>query len=158
MWRLYKKLWPKTGVSVPTAKKDHRGKMISTPRGIKKLLVKEYKDRLRSRPYRPDLQQLKKRRKRIFKLKMKLAKAKKSSDWKMEDLDKALSNLKNNKSRDYDGYINEIFKINVIGDDLKKSLLLMFKKLKSKKMIPCFMNFANITTVPKRGSRLDPKK
>ena len=65
--------------------------------------------------------------------------------------------MKTNKSRDSYGYINEIFKLNVIGKDLKKSLLIMFKKLKANKMIPNFMNFANITTVPKRGSRLEPR-
>ena len=88
---------------------------------------------------------------------MKLAGSRKSSDWKMTDLEKALSNLKNNKSRDYSGYINEIFKPDVIGEDLKNSLLLMFNKLKAKQMIPRFMNIANITTVPKAGSRLDPR-
>ena len=72
----------------------------------------------------------------------------------MADLNKVLSRLKNNKSRDYQGYINEIFKPNVIGKDLKKSLLVMFSKLKKKKMIANFMNFANTTTVPKKGSRI----
>ena len=53
----------------------------------------------------------------------------------MEDLDRALANLKNNKSRDPEGYINEIFKIGVIGTDLKKSLLEMLINLKRAKMI-----------------------
>ena len=66
----------------------------------------------------------------------------------------ALKSLKNNKIRDPCGFINELFKPAVIGNDLKKSLLSMFHKLKKKKMIALFMNFANITTVPKRGSRL----
>ena len=34
------------------------------------------------------------------------------------------------------------------------SLLLMFNKAKKKQLIAAFMNYANITTVPKRGSRL----
>ena len=33
----------------------------------------------------------------------------------------------------------------------------MFNKLKSQKMIPTFINFVNITTVPKAGSRIEPK-
>ena len=65
-----------------------------------------------------------------------------------------MGDLKNNKSRDNDGLINEIFKKNVIGDDLKRSLLLMFNKLKQKQLIPIFMNYANITTVPKKGCKL----
>ena len=69
----------------------------------------------------------------------------------MNDLEKALSSLKNNKSRDHAGYSNELFKSEIIGSDLKLSLLLMFNKLKSDKLIPSFMRYANITTVPKRG-------
>ena len=90
-------------------------------------------------------------------MKMKLAKSNPSIEWKMEDLDQALRDLKNNKSRDFEGYINEIFKPGTIGTDLKKSFLLMFNKLRSKKMIAMFMNFTNITTVHKKGSRIEPK-
>ena len=72
----------------------------------------------------------------------------------MSDLDTALSNLKNNKSRDPEGYVNEIFKHGVIGKDMKKSLLVMMNELRRKKLIPKVMNIANVTTVPKRGSRL----
>ena len=90
-------------------------------------------------------------------MKLKISKLNKSPDWTMKDLNDALKNLKKNKSRDYEGYVNEIFKQNVIGDDLKKSLLLMFNKLKKEKVISKFMNFTNITTVAKKGSRIEPK-
>ena len=131
--------------------------MVSGPREIRKLLATEYKDRLRSRPVRPGLENMKKRKRLIFKMKMKLAERKSSPDWTMADLERALKNLKNGKSRDFEGYINEIFKMDVIGSDLKKSLLLMLNKLKKKKMIPVFLNFTNVTTVHKKGSRIEPK-
>ena len=99
---------------------------------------------------------MRKRKNIIFKMKMKLAKSNPSPVWKMSDLDKALRNLKNNKSRDSEGLINEIFKKDTIGIDLKKSLLIMFNKLKEKKMIPSFLNSANITTVHKKGSKIEP--
>ena len=70
---------------------------------------------------------------------------------------KALRNLKNNKSRDFEGYLNELFKLDTIGDNLKESLLLMFNKLKQKKLIPMFMNICNVTTVPKKGSKTELK-
>ena len=85
---------------------------------------------------------------------MKLAELNKSPEWTMSDLEKALGDLKKNKSRDHEGLINEIFKKDVIGDDLKRSLLMMFKKLKKEQLIPLFLNITNITTVPKKGSRL----
>ena len=87
-------------------------------------------------------------------MKMKLAQKRTPPDWTMADLDLALSNLKNNKSRDHEGYSNEIFKHAIIGQDLKKSLLLMMNQLKRKKLIHKVMNFANVTTVYKKGSRL----
>ena len=90
-------------------------------------------------------------------MKLKLAKSKKSSEWSMKDLETALSSLKNNKSRDFKGYLNEIFKIDLIEDDLKNSLLTMFKKLKKKNMIASFMNVANVTTIPKKGPRIELK-
>ena len=81
-------------------------------------------------------------------MKMKVVGKKKSPDWTMKDLEVVLKNLKRNKSRDFEGYLNEIFKLDVIGDDLKESLILMFNMLKKKQLIAIFMNFCNITTVP----------
>ena len=73
MWKLLKKLWPKNPPTIPTAKRNHRGKIISCPTGIKKILSKEYKHRLRARPVRPDLESMKMRKNLIFRMKMKLA-------------------------------------------------------------------------------------
>ena len=72
----------------------------------------------------------------------------------MHDLEKALCDLKRNKSRDHEGLVNELFKLDVIGDDLKNSMLEMYNKLKNEQVISEFMNLANITTVHKKGSRL----
>ena len=157
MWKLMKKLWPKVNGILPTAKRNHQGKIVTGPTEIKNVLSKEYKDRLRSRPIRPDLASMKKRKNVIFKMKMKIAKGRKSPMWTMKDLEKALSDLKSNKSRDFEGFINEIFKLNVIGENMKKSLLLMFNELKSNQLVPSYYNYANITTVPKSGSRIEPK-
>ena len=60
-------------------------------------------------------------------MKLRLATKKKSVPWTMKDIDRAICDLKNNKSRDFEGYVNEIFKTDVIGSDLKKSILKMQK-------------------------------
>ena len=117
MWKTVRKLWPKCGGTLPTAKKNHKGKIISGPSELKKLLAKEYKERLRSRPIRPDFLEIEERKKLIFDLKMKYAESVKSPEWTMSDLDKALQDLKRDKSRDYEGLVNEIFKHDVIGSD-----------------------------------------
>ena len=122
---------------------------------MKQLIAKEYKFRLRTRPARPDFKNSENRKKSIFKLKLKLASGNKSKLWTKSDLEEALRSLKTNRSRDPEGLINEIFKEKVIGSDLKDSLLIMFNKSKEQQNIPQFMKIANITTIPKKGSRLD---
>ena len=87
-------------------------------------------------------------------MKLKLAANRPSSLWTMADLEAAMNDFKKNKSRDPEGLLNELFKLNVIGEDLKRSLLLMFNSLKINQIIAIFMNYANVTTVPKKGSCL----
>ena len=67
----------------------------------------------------------------------------------MKDLDKILKALKKNKSRDPHGFVNEIFKPEVIGFDLKNSLLMLFNRLKQEHHIPSFMQFADIFAIYK---------
>ena len=103
MWKLNKKIWPKCGNVLPAAKTNYKGKLVSNPGAIKKLLAREYKDRLRKRPVRPDFADMKKRRNSIFKLKMKAAGSKKTADLCMKNLEAVLKSLKPNKSRDFEG-------------------------------------------------------
>ena len=48
-------------------------------------------------------------------MKIKITEQNKGGKWTMKDLDRALSDLKNDKCRDFEGYINEMFKEVVIG-------------------------------------------
>ena len=75
----------------------------------------------------------------------------KSKEKDMKKLKKILSKLKNNKSRDPQGFINELFKPGVCGEDLEKSLLLMFKKIKAEVSFPEFMEVSSLST-PSRAS------
>ena len=157
MWKSLKNICPKLKPILPAAKRNYKGKVISGKKEIRNLLAKEYKNRLRSRPYRKDYLSTKLRRKRIFSLKLSLSKLRKSLPWTLKDLECALGDLKRNKSRDSEGLVNEIFKADVIGSNLKESLLLMFNGLKNENSIAKFMNLANITTVPKKGSKIELK-
>ena len=157
MWKCLKNICPKVKPVLPSAKRNFKGKIISGKKEIKILLAKEYKNRLRTRPTRHDFISTRLRRERIFKLKMRLSKYRKSAPWTMKDLESALGDLKRNKSRDFEGLVNELFKTDVIGSDLKKSFLLMFNNLRKERLIPEFMNITNITTVPKRGLKIELK-
>ena len=135
-----------------SSKINHSGELVSVATEIKELMAKEYGERLRDRLMRPDLKSFIVRKQEIFEMKMERAGRKESPDWSMEELDKVLAKIKNNKSRDFEGYINEIFKTPVVGSDLKNSLEIMFNKLRKEKLISRFFNYANI--VPKKGSKL----
>ena len=78
-----------------------------------------------------------------------------SCDWSNEDLDRVLKKMKNNKSRDPHGLINEIFKPGVIGSNLRAGILQLANGIKQNFYYPDYLQWANITTIyKKRGSRL----
>ena len=153
IWTALDKINPKFQIPVSSAKLDHQNKLVTDQAELRKLLAREYKERLRSRPVRPDLQHIKDLRKDIFCKVMSKVKNVKSRDFNTKDLDKALSELKLKKSRDPDGLINDIFKPNIIGHNLKMSLLQMFNGLKNSSELPMFMLKSNITTIPKGGNK-----
>ena len=55
MWKSLKEICPKVKPILPSAKKNFKGKIISGKMEIKNLLANEYKNRLRTRPYRHDI-------------------------------------------------------------------------------------------------------
>ena len=81
---------------------------------------------------------------------------KKPEPWALDNLTKVLKSLKNNKTMDPHGMINEIFKPGIIGYDLKLGLLNLFNEIKNYQYVPEFMNLQNITSIYKsKGSRVD---
>ena len=64
--------------------------------------------------------------------------------------------LKNNKARDSKGWVNELFQIKNIGDDLKDSIVKFSNLVKNEHNVPSLLKFANITAIYKnKGSRFD---
>ena len=87
---------------------------------------------------------------------MKELRKKTTKPWDITDLRKALKKLKNNKTADPNGMINELFKEGCIGEDLEKALLDFFNGIKETFIIPDFMIKENICTIYKnKGSRRD---
>ena len=86
---------------------------------------------------------------------MHLASQNKTNDWTMEELDYVLKGLKTNKSRDALGYLNELFKPNVIGSDLKLALLKLMNKIKQNQEYPKCLELCNITSIFKRKSSIN---
>ena len=155
MWRLKKKLFPKKACALPSAKLDYRGKMITEPKELTKLIGEEYgRVRLRKRPTHPLNLEGKHIRKKLLKLKLRIASRRKTPQFQMKDLEMVLRSLKNKKARGPEGLSRTIFKESTIGSNLKDSLLIMFNKLKENGEIPNFMRRANVTTIPKKGSKI----
>ena len=67
----------------------------------------------------------------------------------MKDLDKVLSALKTDKARDPNGWINDIFKDEVAGKDLKVSMLKLFNKTRSENYIAELIQKADVATIYK---------
>ena len=156
VWKLKKKVFPKNTRSLPVAKKDFNGQIVTNPELLKKLYLSTYELRLRHRPIKPGYEELKSLKESLFKLRLKLCKSVKSEPWSESQLDKVLSSLKNNKSRDPHGLINELFKPGVIGSDLKLSLLTMLNQIKGNCHIPNFMQWANIVSLYKgKGEKME---
>ena len=151
-----KENFPKNGANVPIAKKDVNGLLVTNPDLLKKLYLDTYQHRLRHRPIRADLVHLKSLKEDLFNQRLRLAKMCKSEPWLNKDLDKVLAALKNNKSRDPHGLINELFKPGTIGSDLKNSLLTLYNRIKENCYLPEFIQWADITSLYKgKGEKLD---
>ena len=149
MWKILKKKYPKTTPVIPVGKRDRKGNMISNHLGLKHLYLETYMHRLRNRPMKNDLQNIKDLKMKLFNLRLEIAKRCHTKPWTLTQLEKALKSLKSNKARDPLGWANEIFKEGVAGQKLKESLLKMFNKIKDNDHIPDFMELADIATIYK---------
>ena len=80
---------------------------------------------------------------------LKAAKANKTPPWEDFHLDKVLKKLKAGKAMDADKLVNELFMIDNIGSDLKKSLKILLNKMKNEFDAPKFINACNIFSLYK---------
>ena len=155
MWKLKQSLFPKKAPSLPSSKFNHRGKLVTEPAELVKLLGTKYgKIRLRKRPTHPMHRQMNIIRKQLLIMKLSSASKKKTPQFEMKDLDMVLRGLKSNKARDPEGIARTIFKTSIVGSNLKLSMLKLFNNIKTRKEIPAFMRKATVTTIPKKGSKL----
>ena len=155
LWKLKKKLFPKQ-CDPPMGKKDEKGNLITAPNLLRDLYLRTYQGRLRHRKMKEDFQDLFFLKEELCSSRMVELRNKKTSPWQPSDLTKALKSLKNNKTSDPNGMINEIFKAGVGGSDLQEALLLLFNGVKANFFLPKYMLLENITTLFKnKGSRFE---
>ena len=130
LWNLKKELFPQTR-DPRTAMIDPRnGNLLTNEDKILDAALYTYTKRLENKPIKDSLKNIKEAKEKLCekRLKIKIARSTKTPPWSMEDLDKVLKNLKKNKARDPIGYCNELFRPEVVGNDLKRAILNMMKK------------------------------
>ena len=150
VWNIKKKVFPKNAESLPFAKKDTKGKVISSQNELKKLYLDTFTQRLRPRPIKPDFDQIKVLKETLCEKRLQIAASNKSKPWNHKQLLKVLSSLKSGKSRDPHGLINEIG-----GNDLQISLLMMMNKIRDTLFIPKYLEYATIVSIYKgRGDKM----
>ena len=138
------------------AKQDDDGNIITASKPLKKLYLDTYKNRLKNREMKSELMDVYFLKMDLWKMRLANMKEMKSLPWKHDELSLVLKSLKNNKSMDPNGMINEVFKHGSIGTDLKKALLILFNGIKKNQHIPEYLTLSNITTIFKnKGSRLN---
>ena len=155
MWQLKTKLnLNSKGNDFPTAKFDGQGNLITTKQGLLRLYEDEYKQRLAQNPPHPGLENLQYLKENLFRLRFKIAASEQITKWTEQDFLKVTKRLKNNKARDSNGLIYELFKPTHCGPDVKNSLLNLFNNVKQNLSLPDFFNSMKITSIyKKRGSK-----
>ena len=148
LWKLKKKLSP-TCRDPPTAMLDKEGNLVTSPRQIESLAVEAFKERLENRTINEELKELKSNKDKLCKLRLKLASKNITPDWTIKDLEKVLKFMKNNKSRDPHGYINELCKDKSAGADLKNAVLKLMNRIKTEQKYPEALQIANISAIYK---------
>ena len=153
LWKMKKKISPRP-MDPPTAMTNKEGKLLTDKEEILDEAVTHFENLFKEQEIHPEYNEIKQAKEKLWQLRKEKCERNKTEPWKMENLNKVLKNLKNNKSRDPNEYANEIFKENVAGEDLKQAILKLMNRIKEEQKIPKLMQLCNITTLYKnKGPR-----
>ena len=154
LWKLKKKLCPNSR-DPPSAMLDSNGNLITSDQIIKERALENYTERLTSNKINDNLKEHEEETNKLCETRMKLVKLNKTEPWDIDDLKIALKKLGKDKSRDAQGYANEIFKEEVAGSDLLKAVLKLMNMIKERQIYPKIMEKCNITSLHKKGPKND---
>ena len=153
LWRLKSKLRKKIN-NAPTAMNDKNGNLVTTSEGLKKLAMDHFKEVLRNRPIKPELEKYKGEREKLCEERIKIASKNITPDWNEDDVKYVINKLKKKKSRDPLGYSNELVQCG--GQDFIAAIVKLMNRIKKKQQLPQCLQPCNITSLFKnKGSRKD---
>ena len=119
-WKLKKKLYPKCA-DPPFAVLDKDGNLVAEHFGILEVMKEEFTYRLRNREINEEYGELRELKEYLCRLRLQITRSGKYTKWTLDDLQKAIRRLPNNKCKDPHGHINELYKH--LGCDGLSSLL-----------------------------------
>ena len=151
LWKLKKKIHNNFNAP-PTVMKDSEGNLLTSKEDIIVETVKYYTKVLENRKIKEGLESHQKEREELAKARINIAKGNRTPAWDINDLEVALKGLKKDKSSDALDYINELFRPDVIGINLKEGLLKLMNNIKDKQIFPLQLEACNITSI-KKGSQ-----
>ena len=154
LWRLKKRLCPKSR-DPPTAMLDKHNNLLTSDPAIQERALEVFTDRLDNNDINPNLRDLENDTNELCRMRLKASKLNESDPWTMSDLQEALKQLENNKSRDAEGFANELFKNG--GSDLLEAVLRLMNLIKDTQTYPKIMEKCNITSIHKKKSKKDFK-
>lgn len=123
----------------PMAKKDTAGNLVTEPEKLKQLYINEFTNRLRPREMASGMANLRSVKEKLWSKRKEELKQIKTADWNMQQLETVIKSLKLNKARDPLGWINEIFRPEVAGIDLRMSILRLLNLIKKEQIVPKFL-------------------
>ena len=135
---------------------DNQGNLLTSKVDIENRAVEVYTERLGANKIKEHLKSCEQSVNKLCETRLKLTKMISTEPWIMEDLDTAVADLDNGKSRDALDHSNEIFKKGVAGSDLKLAVLKLMNLIKDRQEYPEALEACNITSIHKhKGSHKD---
>ena len=131
------------------------GNLLTSNKALQKRALQVYAERLAGNEIKPHLKDLEHDGNTLCEIRVKLSKSKINDPWSIEELKDVLKQLKHDKSRDPEGYINELFKESTAGSDLVLGLLKLMNLIKKKQVYPSILEKCNISSIYKKKSRKD---
>ena len=132
---------------------DAAGNLITSDKALQQRALEVYHERLKGNPMEPHLKDLEDDTNDLCEIRLKLTESNKTKEWTMDDLKEVLKQLEKDKSRDPEGFANEIFKEDVAGSDLLDALLKLMNMIKAKQKYPKVLEKSNITSIHKKKSK-----
>ena len=152
-WKLKKRICSKYR-DPPTAMQDKNGKLLTNKEEIERRALEVYTDRVKPNNIEEHLKSYEELENKLCKSRLKLSKLNKTNPWTIDDLNQAIKDLDNNKSRDAIGHANELLKC--AGCDLKLAVLKLMNHIKNTQTYPEALEYCNITSLYKhKGSHKD---